>query len=68
MGKLLWNEQAICLFCTEKQVSVCQFRQFCILTKISIEISWRFVYNVCIAVLCTGEQEEEGNTLPERRL
>ena len=34
-------------------MSFCQFRQFCILTKISIEILLPFVYNVLIVVLGT---------------
>ena len=42
-----------CVFCTEEQVSVRQFHQFCILTKISIEILTPFVYNVFIVVLGT---------------
>ena len=40
----------ICVFCTEKQVSSCQFHQFYILTKISIEICLWFVYNAFIGV------------------
>lgn len=51
---------SFCVFCTEEQVSVCQFHQFCILTKISIEILRSFVYNVCIVVLGTKQQEEAG--------
>ena len=41
------------LFCTDRQVSVCYFIQFCILTKIGIEILGDFVYNVFIVVLGT---------------
>lgn len=41
------------MFCTEEQLSVCYFTQFCILTKISIEILLTFVYNVSIVVLGT---------------
>ena len=41
------------LFCTEEQLSVCHFTQFCNLTKIGIEILYPFVYNVLIVVLGT---------------
>ena len=34
-------------------MSFCRFHQFCILTKISIEICRLFVYNVFIVVLGT---------------
>lgn len=34
-------------------MSVCYFHEFCILTKLGIEIQFPFVYNVRIAVLCT---------------
>jgi len=54
------------MFCTEEQVSVRQFHQFCNLTKISIEIRTTFVYNVFIVVLGTKMQAEEGNT-PSRK-
>ena len=43
----------IWLFCTDRQVSACYFIQFCILTKIGIEIWVAFVYNVFIVVLGT---------------
>ena len=42
-----------CVLCTEKQVYFWTDTQFCILTKISIEIPGGFVYNVFIAVPCT---------------
>lgn len=48
------------MFCTEEQVSFCQFHQFCILTKESIENSPGFVYNVRIAVQGTKKQAEVG--------
>ena len=57
---LLWENGKFCVFCTEEQLSLCQFHQFYILTKISIEIRAFFVYNVFIAVLCTKQQEEVG--------
>ena len=38
------------MFCIEKQVSMCQFHQFCILTKEIIEIMAPFMYNVNIRV------------------
>ena len=41
------------LFCTDRQLSACYFIQFCILTKIGIEIPVAFVYNVFIVVLAT---------------
>ena len=34
-------------------MSICHFRQFYILTKISIEIRPIFVYNVLVVVQCT---------------
>jgi elongation factor G len=46
LGKKAGN----CLFCTEEQLSICQFHQFCILTKITVEICTCFVYNYLIAV------------------
>ena len=39
-----------CVFCTEEQLSICQFHQFCTLTKIYVEIFSCFVYNYLIAV------------------
>ena len=42
-----------CVFYTEKQMSMCGFRHFCILTKKGIEILCCFVYNVLIVVLRT---------------
>ena len=38
------------MFCTEKQVSLCHFHQFYILTNENIEITTPFVYNVNIRV------------------
>ena len=38
------------MFCTEKQVSMCHFHQFCILTKENIETNGSFMYNVNIRV------------------
>lgn len=54
------------MFCTEEQTYFRQFHEFCILTKISIEILPPFVYNVFIAVNDTRLDTEEGNSLPER--
>ena len=48
------------MFCTEEQSSACQFHQFCILTKISIEKWHSFVYNVFIAVPWHRTQREKG--------
>ena len=42
-----------CVFYTEKQMSMCRFHHFCILTKKGIEILVFFVYNVFIVVLRT---------------
>ena len=39
-----------CVFCTGKQMSVSNFTQFCILTKINIAFGAAFVYNVTIRV------------------
>jgi len=47
------KDTRICAFCTERQLSVCHFTQFCILTKIDIETNTPFVYNVFIVVLST---------------
>ena len=55
------------MFCTEKQMSMGQCVQFCILTKISVEIRTPFVYNVRIAVPGTCVQAKEGRSPPERR-
>ena len=38
------------MFCIEKQVSMCHFHQFYILTKENIETEVSFVYNVNIRV------------------
>ena len=62
----------ICVFCTEKQVSTCQFHQFYILTKISVEIFSRFVYNAFIGVrmpICIcALQSEEGKDLSRKEI
>lgn len=39
-----------CMFCTVEQSSICHFRQFCIVTKIIVEIQPGFVYNILIVV------------------
>lgn len=47
---LLYLAWKFCVFCTEKQVSSCQFHQFYILTKKFVEICILFVYNAFIGV------------------
>lgn len=51
-SELLEQFTIFCVFCTEEQLSICYFRQFYILTKISIEISLFFVYNELVVVHC----------------
>ena len=55
----------ICVFCTEKQVSTRQFHQFYILTKISVEICLRFVYNAFIGVIAHLTARRGENTFPK---
>ena len=65
---LLIRGNHICVFCTEKQLTVCHFHQFYTLTKISIEIPAPFVYNVRIAVQKAQISKRKGIILPERRI
>ena len=55
-----------CAFHTETQTSTGYFHQFCILTKISIEILSSFVYNVLIAVLSHLTGKRKGH-VPSRK-
>ena len=62
MGIFLQFPRFFWLFCTEEQLSVCHFIQFCILTKKYIEIHACFVYNVIIVV---PKHQLEGFALPK---
>ena len=61
---VLQNIQNNCVFCTGKQVSLCHFHQFCILTKEIIEIIGPFVYNVNIRVSAPKMHAKRNMTIP----
>ena len=48
---MLKIKETFCAFCTEEHVSLSEFHEFYILTKIYVEIRLCFVYNVFVAVL-----------------
>ena len=53
------------LFCTGKHLSMCQFHQFCKVTKTNIEINPPFVYNVTIMVFIHRKGSNGGAILPK---
>ena len=65
MGNVTIFRSEICVFCTEKQMSVCEFHLFCILLKFIIEIYAFFVYNVFIAVKFTPLKEWRAIAIPK---